>query len=307
VLVGHAGADDAGVYRLSDDTALVLTTDFFTPIVDDPFDFGRVAATNSLSDVYAMGGRPIVALNIAGFPEGKLPTEVLGDILRGGAAVAGEAGVSIVGGHTVNDAEVKYGLAVVGLVHPNRIVTNGGARPGDALVLTKPLGTGALATALKRGQLGDDALARLTAVMTLLNREASERMRARGVRAATDVTGYGLLGHGYEMAAASGVTIRIDAAAVPAIDGALDAIAAGCVPGGAGTNRLFLEPHVRVEGNVDDARMGLLYDPQTAGGLLIALAPADAKALVADLRATHPDAAIVGACVKRGDASVVVC
>jgi len=201
---------------------------------------------------------------------------------------------------------VKYGLAVVGLVHPDRIVTNGGARPGDAIVLTKPLGTGALSTALKRGALDADAVARLTAVMTHRNREASERMIARGVHAATDVTGYGLLGHGHEMAEASGVTLRIDAAAVPAIDGALDAIAAGCVPGGAGNNRLFLDGRVRVEGSVDEPRMGLLYDPQTAGGLLIALAPADAEALVADLRPTHPHAAIVGECAPREDASVVV-
>jgi selenide,water dikinase len=245
VLVGHAGADDAGVYRLSDETALVLTTDFFTPIVDDPFDFGRVAAANSLSDVYAMGGQPLVALNIAGFPEGKVAPEVLGEILRGGAEMAREAGVAIVGGHTVNDAELKYGLAVVGTVHPDRVVTNAGARPGDALVLTKPLGTGALATALKREQLSSDGLARLTSVMTHLNREAAERMLARGVHAATDITGYGLLGHAHEMAEASGVTLQIDAARVPAIEGALEAVAAGHVPGGAHTNREFLAAPLR--------------------------------------------------------------
>ena len=306
MLVGYAGADDAGVYRLSDETALVLTTDFFTPIVDDPFDFGRVAAANSLSDVYAMGGQPLVALNIACFPEGAVAPEILGEILRGGVEMAREAGVAIVGGHTVNDAELKYGLAVVGTVHPDRVVTNAGARPGDALVLTKPLGTGALATALKREQISSEAIARLTAVMTQLNREAAERMLERGVHAATDITGYGLLGHAQEMAAASGVTLCIDAARVPAIEDALEAIAAGHVPGGAHTNREFLAPHVRVTGAVDHAPLGLLYDPQTAGGLLIALPPADAKKLEKDLRANHPQVAIVGDCTARGESSVVV-
>jgi selenide,water dikinase len=306
VLVGHAGSDDAGVYRISDDMALVLTVDFFTPIVDDAYDYGRIAATNSLSDVYSMGARPIAALNVAGFPEGKVPADVLGDILRGGADQALQAGVPILGGHTVNDPEVKYGLAVVGQVHPDRIVTNAGAKPGDRLILTKPIGTGMLATALKKQLLDDRATARIVEVMTTLNRDASELMLTHDVHACTDVTGFGLAGHAREMADASGVTVEIDSAAVPVIEGALQAVADGHIPGGAHANRKFIADVLRVEGPIDDNLLMLMFDPQTAGGLLIAAPDGDAQSLLGELRATTPEASIVGRCVQREEAAIAI-
>ncbi len=306
MLVGHAGSDDAGVYRLSDDLAMVLTVDFFTPIVDDAYDYGRVAATNSLSDVYAMGGRPVVALNIAGFPEKKLPADVLREIIRGGADAARDAGVSIVGGHTVDDPEVKYGLAVVGLIDPRRIVRNTGAREGDRLVLTKPVGTGVLATRLRAGALSPQATETLVGVMTMLNREASQLMLEHDTHACTDITGYGLLGHASEMAEASGVTIHLHADRVPFIAGARDAAEKGYLTGGAGKTRKFLGDSVTLSPVLDEATVALLFDAQTSGGLLIAVAPDQADALLARLKTSHPQAAIVGECVARGDASIVV-
>ncbi len=306
VLVGHAGSDDAGVYRLSDELAMVLTVDFFTPIVDDPYDFGRVAATNSLSDVYAMGGRPVVALNIAGFPENAIPPDVLGEIIRGGADVARAAGVSIVGGHTVNDPEVKYGLSVVGLIDPRRVVRNAGARPGDALLLTKALGTGVLATALKRGALSPERTRLLVDSMTLLNREASDLMIQHDAHACTDITGYGLIGHGNEMAEASDVTIVLRAASVPVLDGAREAVERGFLTGGGKNTQKFLSPRISVAPSVDVTTLAILFDAQTSGGLLIAVAPAEASALLAKLRKNHLAAAIVGECVSRRDVSIVV-
>jgi selenide,water dikinase len=306
VLVGHAGSDDAGVYRVSDDMALVFTVDFFTPIVDDAYDYGRIAATNSLSDVYAMGGRPIAALNIAGFPEGKVPSDVLGEILRGGSDQALGAGVPVIGGHTVNDPELKYGLAVVGQVHPDRVVTNSGAKPGDRLVLTKPIGTGMLATALKNNRLEDSGIARIVDVMTTLNKDASERMLEHDVHACTDITGYGLTGHAREMAVASGVTIEIDAAAVPLIEGAMQAAADGHIPGGAHNNRKFLQDTMRVDGDIDEVLLMLMCDPQTAGGLLIAVPEAEGEPLVRELRDATPEVAIAGRCVDKQDSTIVV-
>jgi selenide,water dikinase len=306
VLVGHAGSDDAGVYRISDEMALVLTVDFFTPIVDDAYDFGRIAATNSLSDVYAMGARPIAALNIAGFPEGKIPEDVLGEILRGGADQAALAGIPVLGGHTVNDPEVKYGLSVVGQVHPDRIVTNAGARVGDVLILTKAVGTGTLATALKKEKLDAAGVRRIVSVMTQLNKEASELMLEHRAHACTDVTGFGLAGHAHEIAAASGVTVEIDAAAVPRIDGALESAAAGHRPGGAGTNRWYLDDTMRVDGAIDDSLLYLMFDPQTAGGLLIAVDKSAAPPLLSALRRAHPAAAVVGRCALQSDHTIVI-
>ncbi len=306
VLVGHAGSDDAGVYRLSDEAAMVLTVDFFTPIVDDAYDYGRVAATNSLSDVYAMGGRPVVALNVAGFPEDRLPAEVLREIMRGGADVARDAGVSIVGGHTVNDPEVKYGLAVVGLIDPRRIVRNTGAKAGDRLILTKPIGTGVLATQLKAGALSGERTKALVDVMTTLNREASEWMMKHDPHACTDVTGYGLIGHANEMAENSGITAVIHAADVPFIEGAPDAAATGYLTGGGNNTRKFLKDRVRFAPSVDETTTRLLFDAQTSGGLLIAVAPDRADSLLAGLRENHPQAAIVGECVARRDVPIVV-
>jgi selenide,water dikinase len=306
VLVGHAGSDDAGVYRLSDELAMVLTVDFFTPIVDDPYDYGRVAAANSISDIYAMGGRPIVALNIAGFPENTIPGEVLAEIIRGGADVARAAGVSILGGHTVNDAEMKYGLSVVGMIDPRRIVRNAGAKPGDALILTKPIGTGVLATRLRAGALSPGATRLLVDTMTQLNREASELMLQHDSHACTDVTGYGLIGHADEMAVAGNVTIVLHAGAVPLMDGAREAVEKGFLTGGGGTTRRFLKDRVSIAASVGETMTTLLYDPQTSGGLLIAVSRTEAPKLLAKLKKNHAHAAIVGECVAKRDVSIVV-
>ena len=305
VLVGHSGSDDAGVYRVSDELALVLTVDYFTPIVDDAYDFGRIAATNSLSDVYAMGARPIAALNIAGFPEGLVPAEVLGEILRGGAEQAASAGVPVLGGHTVNDPEVKYGLAVVGQVHPDRMVTNAGAKPGDRLVITKPLGTGTLSTALKNERLSEAGIRRIVDVMTTLNREAADAMLAHGAHACTDITGFGLAGHASELAAASDVSVEIDSSSVPIIDGALESAADGQRPGGAVKNRAFLEDVMRIDGDIDDNLLYLMFDPQTAGPLLIAVPESEAQPLLDDLLPAH-QAAIVGTCRESGDHRIII-
>jgi len=293
VLVGYGSSDDAGVYLLRDDLALVSTVDFFTPIVDDPFDFGRIAATNALSDVYAMGGRPISALNIVAFPE-DLDLDILARILEGGANVARAAGVAVVGGHTIKDAEPKYGMAVTGIVDPKRIVTNAGARRGDVLVLTKPLGTGVLTTALKRGAILDGELTEAVRVMTTLNDRASEAMLATGVNAATDITGFGLLGHGGGMARASGVRLTIEAKCVPFMDRVLELIDADLVPGGtrhnAQTHAQFTEFAAGVPAAV---RLGL-SDAQTSGGLLISVALESADKLVGELHRRDTIAAVIG-------------
>ncbi len=295
VLLGIATSDDAGVYKLRDDLALVQTVDFFTPIVDDPYDFGRIAAANSLSDIYAMGAVPLTALNIAAFPLEELGPEVLGRILAGGAAVAAEAGVAIIGGHTIEDAEPKYGMAVTGTVHPDRFVRNAGARPGDVLVLTKAIGTGILATALKRGAIDAAAMAPAVASMTRLNAAAARAMLAHGAHAATDITGFGLLGHGGEMARASGVQLRLRAGAVPLFPGVRDLIAAGIVPGGSKTNRAEHANTAAYDDDVDEPTRVVLSDAQTSGGLLIAVAPERARALCTELRRGGDLGAVIGA------------
>ena len=275
VLVGFGGADDAGVLALSDELALVTTVDFFTPIVDDPFDFGRIAATNALSDVYAMGGTPVSALNLVAFSLSDLGDDVLLEILRGGGAVAQSAGVAVLGGHSIEDAEPKYGMAVTGTVHPGRILRNSGARPGDALVLTKPLGSGAVTTAVKRGLPGAE-LAEAVAVMTTLNRDAAAAALAAGAHAATDVTGFGLLGHLHELALASGLAAELDAEAVPAIAGVPELLAdpgERAVAGGTRRNRAHAESFTRWDPRVATARRWLVCDAMTSGGLLVALAP----------------------------------
>ncbi len=272
VLVGLDLAADAGVYQLRNDLALVQTVDFFTPIVDDPYDYGRIAATNSLSDVYVMGGTPITALNIACFPKnGNL--DWLAAILNGGLDQATAAGVAIIGGHTVDDGEIKYGLAVTGTIHPQQIIHSHTAQPGDALVLTKPLGTGILSTALKAGKLDAAATRLLTATMVQLNRVASTAMVAVGAHAATDVTGFGLLGHAHEMARASKATFLLSANAIPLLPGALQFAREGSVTGGGRSNAEFVGSHARLAAHLDTAMLSVLFDPQTAGGLLIALPP----------------------------------
>ena len=265
LLVGFETSDDAGVYKLSPECALVQTADFFTPIVDDPATFGAIAAANALSDVYAMGGRPLTALSILCYPA-KGDLEDLAAILRGGAAKLIEAGCVLAGGHSVNDEEIKFGFAVTGIVHPDRVWTNAGARPGDALILTKPIGTGVIGTALKRGIAGEADVEAATQSMLRLNRTDLEP------HGATDITGFGLIGHAREMALASRVTLEIEAAAVPLLPGALRYAAAGAIPGGLKNNRAFASSCVEVRGAIPPELEDLLYDPQTSGGLLLSVA-----------------------------------
>jgi selenide,water dikinase len=276
LLVGLGVPDDAVVYRVADDLALVQTVDFFPPIVDDPYTYGAIAAANALSDVYAMGARPILALAIAAFPE-DLPAAVLAAILQGGADKVAEAGAVIAGGHTVVDKEPKYGLSVTGLVHPARITPKAGARPGDRLLLTKPLGTGVISTAHKHGVVGEDELAAAVASMLHLNRRAAELAAEVGVHSATDITGFGLLGHAAELARNSGVGLVLHSASIPVLPGALDHARAGVLPGGLARNREFLtkDDYVQFTDEVDEVLANLLFDPQTSGGMLFAL-PADA-------------------------------
>jgi len=273
LLVGLETADDAAVYRLSDELALVSTVDFFTPIVDDPYNFGRIAAANALSDVYAMGGTPLTALNLVAFPLDALGAPVLAEILRGGADVAREAGVSIVGGHSIDDPEPKYGLAVTGTVHPDRILRNAGARPGDLLYLTKPLGGGVASTATKRGKASGELIAAAVAAMTTLNRDGARAALAAGAHAMTDVTGFGLLGHLREMVEASGVGAEVDAGAVPVLPEVLELLSAPEPPiaGGTRRNRGWVEDSVDFSPDVPEERRWLLCDAMTSGGLLVAV------------------------------------
>jgi selenide, water dikinase len=272
LLVGPSTADDAGVYRISDDVALVQTVDFFTPIVDDPYAFGRIAATNALSDVYAMGGRPVTALNLVAYSLETLGPDVLREILRGGSDAVAAAGATLVGGHSIDDPEPKYGLAVTGVVHPDEVLSNAGARPGDTLVLTKPLKGSAVSTAAKRGTATDASIAEAIAVMTTLNADSAEQARAAGAHALTDVTGFGLLGHAHELAEASGLAVEIDASAVPAIDGALDLlIDEGAVSGGARRNAEWAAGFASFDEAVPEAQRRLVTDPMTSGGLLAAV------------------------------------
>src|SRR3954447_15947285 len=272
VLVATDTADDAGVVRLTDELALVHTVDFFTPIVDDPYAFGRIAATNALSDIYAMGGVPVSALNLVAYPLETLGPELLAEILRGGGDAVAAAGASIVGGHSIDDPEPKYGLAVTGTVHPDEILTNAGGRAGDTLVLTKPLGAGTVATAIKRGLADDDLVTRAVEVMTTLNDRAAGHARASGAHALTDVTGFGLLGHVHELAAASGLAAEIDAAAVPAIEGVLALLETeDALAGGSRRNRRDAEPFTTWTGTVPEPRRRLLCDAMTSGGLLAAV------------------------------------
>jgi selenide, water dikinase len=277
LIVGAAEGDDAAVFRLDDERALVLTTDFFTPIVDDAREWGRIAAANALSDVYAMGGRPLMALNLTAWPGDTLPLSLLAEVLRGGASVAAAAGCLVVGGHTIDDPEPKYGMAVVGLAAPGRIFTIDAARPGDALVLTKAIGTGVVATAHKRGAASDADLAAAVASMTTLNAAASEAALACDVAAATDVTGFSLLGHLHRMLRASGCEAVIDASAVPLLPGALELTSAGYVSGGTRNNMSYLAQWTSVDDEVPVDVAVLLQDAQTSGGLLLATSSPEAR------------------------------
>ncbi len=296
VLVGFDTSDDAGVYRIGPGMALVQTVDFFTPLVDAPFTFGQIAATNALSDVYAMGGRPLTSLAIVCFPQ-DAPLEILEQIMRGGLSKMTEAGCVVVGGHSVRDAEMKFGYAITGLIDPERVYTNAGAVPGDILILTKPIGTGVITTALKQGKSESAWVERAIRSMTTLNSTASTiAIACPGVHAITDITGFGLMGHGREMAFGSGVTLEIETDQVPLIEGALDAVAAGAIPGGLLANRDFAECVVAdsAGSRIRDDLRALLYDPQTSGGLLISVAANDAPTLLAELLNAGLPAASIG-------------
>jgi selenide,water dikinase len=304
VLVDYRTSDDAGVYRLDAARALVQTVDFFTPIVDDPFAYGQIAAANSLSDVYAMGGRPLTALAIAGFPK-DAERQVLKQIFAGGLTKLREAGVALLGGHTVQDGEIKFGYAVTGEVDPARVWSNAGARPGDVLLLTKAIGTGVISTALKFGRAPSAAVDAAIASMLTLNMSAAEGLRSvgDGIHGCTDITGFGLVGHASEMAGASGCTLRIEALAVPLLPSAVDLVD-GNVPGGGKTNRAYFESATRVAGGLDPRIVQLMHDPQTSGGLLVSVRPGHADNAAAALRAAGVRAARIGVVVPFGGARV---
>ncbi len=295
LLVGRETSDDAGVYRLSADVALVQTIDFITPVVNDPYDFGRIAAANALSDVYAMGGRPLTAMNIVCFPIQSMDKAILGDILRGGIEQIHAAAAVLIGGHSVEDAEIKYGLSVTGLVHPDRVLTNAGAKRDDALILTKPIGTGVLATAIKAGLISAPVEREAVASMATLNRKAAELMARYAVNACTDITGFGLLGHALEVAVASGVRIALHVDRVPLLPEAHDLVQMGLVPAGSYANRDYCAHQIHRDETLDPVLLDLLADAQTSGGLLIALPEDQAPALLADLKANGiAAAAIIG-------------
>jgi selenide,water dikinase len=301
VLVGFETSDDAGVYRLTPECALVQTVDFFTPIVDDPYTFGAIAAANSLSDVYAMGGTPVTALSILAYP-GKGDLDDLRAILRGGTEKIHEAGCVVVGGHSIADDEIKFGYSVTGTVHPDRVLANSGARPGDALMLTKRIGTGVISTALKRGLAREEDVAASIGSMLALSRKACEAVLSFEVHGCTDVTGFGLLGHAREMAAASGVTLEIEAAAVQFLPGAIEYAAAGAQPGGLRNNREFTGSCVSLSPDLAPEIEALLYDPQTSGGLLISIAERDAESLAI----AYPDARRIGRVTEPGIKPIVI-
>jgi len=307
VLVGFDKADDAGVYQIAPDNALVQTVDFFTPVVDDPYTFGQIASVNALSDVYAMGGRPLSALAMVCFPE-KGDLEILERILAGGLSKMMEANCTVIGGHSIRDPEIKFGYAVTGTIHPQRVLTNSGAQPGDALLFTKALGTGVISTAIKKQQAEQPWIEAATASMTTLNRTAAEAITNGDseVHAMTDVTGFGLIGHGREMALGSGVSLEITASKVPLLPGALECVRAGHIPGGLKANREFAECVVEYSGQTDEERKTLLYDPQTAGGLLISVALADAAKLKDRLQNKNVPVAEIGRVVAKGQKLIVV-
>lgn len=307
ILVGIATHDDAGVYRLSDDLALVFTTDFFPPMVSDGYEFGQIAAANSISDIYAMGGTPLLALNIMMFPSTTIPLDVYSAIMRGGSDKALEAGVSIIGGHSIDDYPPKYGLAVIGTVHPDRVITNAGIQEGDLLILTKPLGTGIILAGHRLKMTTVEQTEEAKRVMMRLNNYGARLMQKYGVRGATDITGFGLAGHAVKMARASGVTISLDMRRVPLLKSTYGLAEQGCIPGAAFRNLDYTEKEtIFAEGLNYNLRM-IAHDAQTSGGLLLAIAPDKAKDLLQELHAAgHPEAAIIGAAEKRGEAALML-
>ncbi len=306
LIVGFDTADDAGVYRLRDDLALVQTLDFFTPIVDDPYDYGRIAALNSINDVWAMAGTPITAMAITCFPKKGVDPGILSQIMRGGLETINKYGVTLIGGHSVDNEQIMFGYSVTGVIDPNKVATNSGARPGDVMILTKPIGTGVISTGIKRARAADSIIAGSVETMLTPGNHAAEAMREFGVKAATDVTGFALMGHSWEMACASKVTIEIDAAAVPLLDGALELASQGMLTSGDKTNREYVAGDVQINPSVDENLVKLLFDPQTAGGMLIAISEEKAEALLATLNKNYPHARIIGRVKPPAPSSIIV-
>lgn len=306
LIVGFDTADDAGVYRLRDDLALVQTVDFFTPIVDDPFDYGRISALNSINDVWAMAGTPITAMAITCFPKTGVDPKILTEIMRGGLETLNRFGVTLIGGHSVDNAQIMFGYSVTGLINPDQVARNSGANAGDLIILTKPIGTGVISTGIKKARASEEIVAASVETMLTPGKHAAEAMREFGVKGATDVTGFALLGHAWEMACASKATIEIFAGAVPLLDGALELATAGMLTSGDKTNREYVGADIEVAPSVDANLLRLLFDPQTAGGMLIAIAEDKAEALLAKLRANYPRAQIIGRVSPRRSRSIVV-
>ena len=305
--MGLKGADDAGVYRVSDELAIIQTVDFFTPIVDDPFAFGQIAAANALSDIYAMGGMPKTALNLVAFPSGQMEIAVLSAVLAGGLETMLRANVALIGGHSVQDREMKYGLSVTGFIHPDRIVQNTGLRAGDRLILTKPIGTGIINTAIKGGIASSETIALVTRLMTALNRDAAQVMSRYPVSACTDITGFGLLGHLAEMITATKVGVRLDAKAIPLIPGTRGFAKQGFIPGGAFNNKAFRSPQLHVEDHIDSLLVDILFDPQTSGGLLMGIAKEYSDDLIRDFHQNGVNAAtIVGEVIEAPAARIEI-
>jgi len=305
-MVGFDTADDAGVYRLRDDLAIVQTVDFFTPIVDDGYDYGRIAALNSINDVWAMAGTPLTALAITCFPKKGVDPAILGEIMRGGLETLNQYGVTLIGGHSVDNQQIMFGYAVTGVIDPRKIASNAGARPGDVIILTKPIGTGVISTGIKFGKTSEAVAANSVATMLTPGKFAAEAMREFDVKGATDVTGFSLLGHAWEMARASNVTLEINAAAVPLLDGALELASTGMLTSGDKTNRAYVGADVEIAESVNKDLLKLMFDPQTAGGMLISIAARRADALIERLRENYPTATPVARVAEKGPHSISV-
>lgn len=305
-MIGFDTADDAGVYLLRDDLAIVQTVDFFTPIVDDPFVYGQIAALNSINDVWAMAGTPLTALAITCFPKKGVDPAILGEIMRGGQETLNKHGVTLIGGHSVDNQQIMFGYSVTGVIDPKKIATNAGARVGDVIILTKPIGTGVISTGIKFEKTTPEIAAASVATMMTPGQYAAEAMREFNVKGATDVTGFALLGHAWEMACASNVSIFIEPAKVPILEGALELAAAGLLTSGDKSNREYIGKDVEITESVDENLIKLLFDPQTAGGMLIAAAPENAAELLTRLRENYPAAQVIGRVVERGEHSIVV-
>jgi selenide,water dikinase len=306
LLVGLDTSDDAGVYKLNDDLAIVQTVDFFTPIVDDPYSFGQIAAANAISDIYAMGAKPLTVLNIVAFPIATLDKRILADILRGASDKVQEAGATLVGGHSIDDKEPKFGLAVTGLVHPGKVRTNAGAKPGDRLILTKPIGVGILTTSIKKGQLSPEEIQQVTNVMATLNKKAAEAMEPFEVHACTDVTGFGLIGHALEMAKGSGVGIKLSKEHIPILPRVRELADMGFVPGGTKNNYNHVQEHVSFSDELDQMDRWILCDAVTSGGLLISVDGKDADLLMDKLRKSGVDAHFIGETTKENPGRIIV-